>query len=625
MSSSSDVKPAAPGSVIPHENLSESAQPRGGPSRSAATMAAARVENYVGTLVGESTSGEFRLALAHESVREQDLIAVDAELRRPGDPEGTKAEKIRVWAKVRRVERVNPLFPTESGHELAATQTSPFDTVLSMSREMVSAVCQVLGYEDFGAETKGGKLGQLRYPPQPASSAYRPARDDIGRVVVGDLNDPKKANRALDLAHLANRDDVDVKVDGHAVVTRHLAILAMTGSGKTWTARRLIEQLAAKKYPIVIFDPHGDYSGLADVPALKAKVRRYHARFDITSQPADEVMSVVEALAGKPLAETMQHLFEKLLAGTEQAAGDEIEKETRTWLSDYLGNPKIATFGVKANLFLAADLAEAAWKAGIQEDAAAHQQLERITGQKELRLQKKEAGYIKGSISRIRKAAATLFRMEQMNKKVAGLSEPLPDDRTTLVRYDGISVISLAGYTSEFQSTIYRHVAEGLLEGRLSGDLKLPVLLVLEEGHNFAPGDAKTAAEKAAVEITRQIAQEGRKFGVGMVLISQRPGRLDETVLSMCNSFIVMRMVNPNDQRFVRNVIESLGEDDARILPDLDVGEALFSGQFISFPVLAKVKEPESRGEREESDAFADLQKAHQANTNASSGSRGHR
>ena len=72
--------------------------------------------------------------------------------------------------------------------------------------------------------------------------------------------------------------------------------------------------------------------------------------------------------------------------------------------------------------------------------------------------------------------------------------------------------------------------------------------------------------------------------------ISQRPGRLDETALSMCNSFIIMRMVNPSDQRFVRNVIETLGEDDVRMPPDLDKGEAIFSGQFISFPVLARLR-----------------------------------
>lgn len=98
-----------------------------------------------------------------------------------------------------------------------------------------------------------------------------------------------------------------------------------------------------------------------------------------------------------------------------------------------------------------------------------------------------------------------------------------------------------------------------------------------------------------------------------MILISQRPSRLDETALSMCNSFIVMRMINPSDQQFVCKVIESLGKEDARLLPDLDKGEAIFSGQFISFPVLAKVKPPLSRGEREEKDAFAELEATHAA------------
>ena len=113
-------------------------------------------DNYVGTLVGESTSREFRLAVAHETIREQDIIAVDAELRST-DREEVK-ETVRVWAKVQRIERLNPLFPTEAGHELAATRTNPFDTVLSLSREMVTAVCQVLGAEPL----TGGAGGKLR-------------------------------------------------------------------------------------------------------------------------------------------------------------------------------------------------------------------------------------------------------------------------------------------------------------------------------------------------------------------------------------------------------------------------------------------------------------------------------
>lgn len=70
-----------------------------------------------------------------------------------------------------------------------------------------------------------------------------------------------------------------------------------------------------------------------------------------------------------------------------------------------------------------------------------------------------------------------------------------------------------------------------------------------------------------------------------------------------------MRMVNPADQNFVRRVIESLGEDDAQMLPDLDVGEALLSGQMINFPVLVRIKEPEAKGAHEEEDAFVTLEK----------------
>src|SRR5947209_11580078 len=99
---------------------------------------------YVGTIVGESTSREFRLAVAAEMLREQDIIAVDATLHRVEDD---AVERIRIWAKVQRIERLNPLFPSEAGHELAATRTNPFDTVLSLSREMVTAVCTVLGSE----------------------------------------------------------------------------------------------------------------------------------------------------------------------------------------------------------------------------------------------------------------------------------------------------------------------------------------------------------------------------------------------------------------------------------------------------------------------------------------------
>ena len=559
---------------------------------------------YVGTIVGESTSREFRLALAREAVREQDIVAVDAQLRRTDDAAAT--ESIRVWAKVQRIERVNPLFPHEAGHELAETQTHPLDTVLSLSREMVTAVCQVLGSEPLDGAASG-RLDHLRYPAQPASSAYRPSSDDIARVVIGDLQQRK--GRALDIATLSNRPEVSVLVDGHTVVTRHIAILAMTGAGKSWTARRLVEELAQKNYPIVIFDPHGDYTGLADVPNLGNKVKRFYASFPVFEEDAETVASIVDTL-GYALTPTMRGVFDQVFAFSARFIDtdpDDLAQRTQ-WLSTRLTNPDIQRFGVRPDMWLVANLAEAGELVIRQDDQQGIEQLQAWGWNEIINYSKTDARTLEGIKKRCRRAASALRRMEETNKRVAKKADPLPKDRAELVRYGQVSIVSLAGYTSDFQATIYSLIAEDIFGKRVSEELRLPVLFVLEEAHNFAPAHAMSDAEKRSIITTRQIAQEGRKFGVGQVLISQRPSRLDETTLSQCNSFVIMRMVNPADQAFVRRVIETLGEDEAKLLPDLDVGEAILSGQFINFPVLVRVKEPASKGEREEEDAFKRLE-----------------
>lgn len=563
-------------------------------------------DSYVGTIVGESTSREFRLAVAREAIREQDIIAVDAVLNRPGSEDGP--EEIRVWAKVQRIERLNPLFPSEAGHELAETRTDPFDTVLSLSREMVTAVCQVIGSEPLGVEKQ--KLDQLRYPPQPASSAYRPASNDIKRIVLGELDE--NSSRALDIAQLSNRPDVDVNVNGHAIVTRHLAILAMTGAGKSVTARRIIEELAKKNYPIVIFDPHGEYTGLAEVPGLKDRVKRYYAYFPVFDEDSETISRIVSTL-GYELTPTMQTLFSEVFDAARSFFVPDDEKEMInrvSWLSQRLSKPNIAKYSVRQDMWLVAYIAEAgelALREGNQQDI---QQLQTWGWQTITNYSPKDRSTLEGIKKRTYKSAAALYRMEETNRRVAGETEPLPTDRTKLVEYGIVSVVSLAGYTDEFRATLYSIIASEIFEARIRNELTLPALMLLEEAHNFAPAKANSSAEQQSTNITKQIAQEGRKFGVGLILISQRPSRLDETTLSQCNSYIIMRMVNPADQNYVRRVVETLGEDEASLLPDLDVGEAILSGQLVNFPVLVKIKSPVSKGEHEEEDAFTVLKRA---------------
>ena len=562
--------------------------------------------SFVGTLVGEITSKEFRLAVAHETIREQDIIAVDATLNRT--EESGQLEKLRVWAKVQRIERINPLFPVEAGHELAETRTDPMETVLSLSREVVSAVCQVLGSEPLESEGSG-KLDSLRYPPKPATSAYRPDSRDLERVLVGDLE--KNQISVMDVATLSNRSTVDVKLDGHAIVTRHLAILAMTGAGKSWAARRIIEQLANKNYPMVVFDPHGDYTGLADIDSLRDRVNRYHVTLPIFEEDADTVAQIVNNL-GYDLSAPMMTLFSDLFNATinfYESEGDERENRIN-WLVNRLNDDRIRQYGIHPDLWLIANIADAAAQSirDNRNNQANNFQYIVDTFWSNLQSDLTIARTLDAIRNRARTAAKQLTRMEQVNRTVARDSQTMPQDREELVQYGKISIVSLAGYTGDFQATIYNIIADELFEAKTSKKLELPFLILLEEAHNFVPGRGTSPAERQSIEITKQIAQEGRKFGVGLVMISQRPSRLDETTLSQCNSYIIMRMVNPADQTFVRRVIESLGEEEVRLLPDLDVGEALLSGQMVNFPVLVRMKPPESRGEREETNAFTHLE-----------------
>ena len=144
------------------------------------------------------------------------------------------------------------------------------------------------------------------------------------------------------------------------------------------------------------------------------------------------------------------------------------------------------------------------------------------------------------------------------------------------------------------QSTIAAMVLEQLYEHRATMTNKIPPFMtVIEEAHNFIPSRGEGQAETPSVEVIRKVITEGRKFGAGLLLISQRPSRLDETTLSQCNTFLVFRLVNPRDQSFVEKVMENLSKSDLRMLPGFAQGEGIISGQAVRFPQVVKIKHDE--------------------------------
>jgi DNA helicase HerA-like ATPase len=154
----------------------------------------------------------------------------------------------------------------------------------------------------------------------------------------------------------------------------------------------------------------------------------------------------------------------------------------------------------------------------------------------------------------------------------------------------------------ELRQSIVASILQRLLAERI--DEQVPrFLTVIEEAHNFIPSWVD-GTDAPSLPIIKQIATEGRKYGMGLIFISQRPSRIDATVLSQANSYLIMRIVNPTDQKYIRDVVETMGEDEARALPNLGTGEALLSGLFTRIPVMVKVERSLSEGSHEEEEDF---------------------
>ena len=124
-------------------------------------------------------------------------------------------------------------------------------------------------------------------------------------------------------------------------------------------------------------------------------------------------------------------------------------------------------------------------------------------------------------------------------------------------------------------------------------DSRHPLTIVCDEAHLYLPvRDSAEAAEKRALESFERIAKEGRKYGVSLLVVSQRPSDVSRTILSQCNNFLVLRLTNDQDQSVVKRLMpESMGGI-TDILPLLDLGEALLLGDSILLPTRIKLDKP---------------------------------
>jgi DNA helicase HerA-like ATPase len=531
----------------------------------------------VGTVVGVSSTNEFQMQVKPDAVRTQDLVAVDTI---------EDGQKYRVWAKVGSIERLNPLFPREAAQELAFQGRDPVDSVISMSREMITATCTVVGVQ------RDGRLEPPKYPVQPAGQVYIPPSDEIEAFLVGDTPE----HRRLYLGTERGNKDVRVYVDGHMVVSRHLAVLASTGAGKTVATRKLLEELMVKGYPILIFDPHGDYSGLHI--AKHTKVTTYLPEIHLADEDSDLVVAYVSGLSREvltaPQASFLSAVAEVFSTAANATKAAAIVRE--------MGLPPLVKKLDRYHFFAYAEFADRIRDFKAENDRAQlPKELLDIAGGLNV-----QSGTAQAVGRQCAKSGKQFSRMVQSNKKFSRKATALPGAKglSEIIAKGAVAIVSLEGYSDELRQALVARVLEQLLTDRINE--KVPrFLTVIEEAHNFIPNRID-GTDAPSLPIIKQIATEGRKYGMGLVFISQRPSRIDATVLSQANSYLVLRIVNPNDQKYIRDVVETMGEDEARTLPNLNTGEALLSGSFTRIPVMVKVEASRSVGSHEEEDFLAE-------------------
>ncbi|VVB75467.1 DNA double-strand break repair helicase HerA [Candidatus Tiddalikarchaeum anstoanum] len=404
---------------------------------------------------------------------------------------------------------------------------------LTSEENNITATCEIIGYRD--------SRGVLKVPNSTVkhnSEIYIADSNFIKNVLGLDKED------GLYLGLLDNYNMIQVKIDVKNLVTKHLAVLAKTGAGKSYTLGVIVEDLIEKGVPCVVIDPHGEYSSLKFKNTSKNDLELMH-RYDVQpksyEQFVDEYSPNVSVNPGaKPLSISINSLSAHEIAtltpikvsGTQLGllfnAISDVKKE----------NSNYSLLDIRQHL----DSMNSNMKYGLY---------------------------------------ACLEFIENV-----GVFSDSPIDVSKLVNPGRATLINLRGVPPDIQQIIVAKLCSDLFEKRKTNELP-PFFLIIEEAHNFCP--ERSFGETPSSYILRNIASEGRKFGLGLGIVSQRPARVDKNVLSQCNTQIIHKVTNPNDLKAIANSAENIGEGVIDDIATLPIGTALVIGASVK-PVFIDIR-----------------------------------
>lgn len=420
---------------------------------------------------------------------------------------------------------------------------------------------------------------------------------------------PAPSDRSLRIGKLAAAEEVPVCLDASRFVTRHAAVVGSTGAGKTSCVASLLQGFSCGGWDaanIIVIDPHGEY---AEALSGRASIRSVLDSGDQGIRVPYWALSasdILHAFAGTQGGGTVQSRFRELVTQ---------ERRRFAAAADWLALDSAA---VTADTPVPFDLRRVWHQLDAENNEVRQTKNDPSTavitseGDPQQLIPTKFAMYgpagaapFKGPIHGVHGGVPELLRLGLLDPRKAFLQEPAGDPKGSdplvgevsnwLGGDKPVSIMDFSGVPEEaselaigviltliFEAAV-RTPADGIGIGR-----PRPVLIVLEEAHRYLGPAAAEMASRAA----NRIAREGRKYGVGLMLVTQRPSELPDTALAQAGTLIALRLSNSADQAKIRAALPDSVSGLATVLPSLRTGEAIVSGEAVGLPARVLVDAP---------------------------------
>ena len=486
------------------------------------------------------------------------------------DPDGALTQPRRVLGRV--MKRVPlKLYPDSflAEPEIAPSQVAAMVGYDSRANELFELHVAIMGYYD----APSASFINPWIPPQSGKQIFL-ADDEMLANILSRKRTGEPGSATIGSLLTRKQDAVPIVLSVKDVVSTHMAIIASTGAGKSYLASVLIEELMQphNKACVLIIDPHGEYGTIDQIanfpqfsaeaegkrPAYSAQVRVYkpeQVKVRISSLDMGDMRHLLPEMTEK-----QQHLLSRALRKVREL------KRSTPWGAEDL----------KAAIRAVSKQKGDEDSDGADDSSTVH---------------------------------ALTWRVEQRFVDNFTFDDIQHLDLPEIFQPGQCTVLPLNEIDERDQQVVVATLLRRLNRARMdtergkvhSGEsyLPYPVFVLIEEAHHFAPG----GAEVVSTSILKQVLAEGRKFGIGVGLISQRPGKLDADVLSQCQTQCIMRIVNEIDQKSVAAAIEGVGRDLLDNLPALSKGQVIIAGAAVNTPVICRVRQRITKHGGESKDA----------------------